>query len=192
MITREAALELLEAQGVDATLRTHCLMSEAVLRGLAAHLGEDPELWGLTGLPHDVDCPQTRDTPMQHGLRGQTLLAGHLPPEACAASATHNDAMNGSSPPSTLLDWALRCGESVTGLVAATALVRPARMEGMKPKSLKKKMKVRSFAANVDRDIIAECVHLQLVLATFLQIAIDTITPIADQVGLGVPAKEAP
>ncbi|MBU1070502.1 HD family phosphohydrolase, partial [Myxococcota bacterium] len=91
---------------------------------------------------------------------------------------------NGTAPPDSLLGWALRCGETVTGLVAANALVRPGGFAGMVPKSLKKKMKEKSFAANVDRNTILECEKLGLTLDEFFQIAIEAMTPLAPLLGL--------
>jgi putative nucleotidyltransferase with HDIG domain len=183
MLTRSEAMTLLEAGGREPNQMHHALESEAVLRGLAERLGEDPELWGLTGLLHDLDFPQTHGTPEVHGLPGAEMLLGKLPEEATDAIRAHNGDYNGHLP-KTRLDFALRCGESVTGLVAANALIRPTGMVGMKPKSLKKKMKARAFAANVSREIIGECEKLGLELGEFFQIAIDAIAPLAEEVGL--------
>ncbi len=183
LLTRPEALELLTHGERTPAEYHHALESEAVLRGLALRLGEDPDLWGLTGLLHDLDFPETRDTPEVHGVPGAQKLAGKLPEVATDAIAAHNGDLNGH-PPKTVLDFALRCGEAVTGLVSANALIRPTGMVGMKPKSLKKKMKARAFAANVNRDIIRECDRLGLDLAEFFQIAIDAITPLAEEVGL--------
>lgn len=183
MLTRDEALALLEAAGPAENEMHHALESEAVLRGLAGRLGEDPELWGLTGLLHDLDFPATREDPDRHGIPGAEQLAGKLPEVATDAIRAHNGERNGH-PPKTPLDFALRCGEAVTGLVSANALMRPTGMEGMKPKSLKKKMKTARFAANVSREMIRECEKLGLELGEFFQIAIDAIVPLADQVGL--------
>ncbi len=183
MLTREQALELLQAgMSHDESLRHHSLQTEAVMRGLAEHLGHDADLWGITGLLHDLDFPQTKSTPEQHGLAAAEQLAGQLPDAALHAIRAHND-MTGVAPAEPF-DYALRCGETVTGLVAANALVRPEGMAGMAPKSLKKKMKDKAFARNVNRDIIKECDRLGLDLGQFLQIAIDSIGPVAEEVGL--------
>ena len=183
MLSRNQALERLQAAGIDETLLHHALETEAVMRGLAAKLGQDEDLWGVTGLLHDLDFPQTRDTPERHGLLAADQLEQELPQECLQAIRAHNSEMNGSQAVSSL-DFALRCGETVTGLVSANALVRPEGMSGMKPKSLKKRMKDKSFAANVNRERLQECERIDLELGEFLQIAIDSIEPIADQVGL--------
>jgi len=183
MLTRAEGLALLEAEEPEQNQLHHALESEAVLRKLAERLGEDVEVWGLTGLLHDLDFSSTREEPRRHGLVGATRLEGQLPEVAVNAIRAHNGELNGS-PIQTPLDFALRCGESVTGLVYANALIRPTGMVGMKPKSLKKKMKARAFAANVSREIIQECEKLGLELGEFFQLAIEAISPLADQIGL--------
>ena len=183
MLARDEAYALLLDQKPEHHLVAHALESEAVMRGLAEKLGHDPELWGTTGLLHDIDFPHTKNTPEQHGLMAQDLLAGKLPDEALYAIAAHNSEYTGREPKS-VFDYALRAGESVTGLISAAALVRPTKMEGMKPKSLKKKMKDKSFAAAVDRGRIRDCEQAGLDLTDFLLVAIAAIAGVADEVGL--------
>jgi hypothetical protein len=183
MISRNEALELLESSAPEQHLLHHALETESIMRGLARRLDKNEELWGITGLLHDLDFPETKDTPEKHGLQAMGLLEGKLPQEALTAIKAHNGDYTGVAPQSDL-DYALRCAETVTGLISASALVRPTGMEGMKPKSLKKKMKDKAFAANVNRETIKECEKLGLELGEFLQIGIDSMTPIADQVGL--------
>jgi len=183
MITRDEALALLTTHVPEPALQAHCLESEAVLRALALRLGQDEELWGLTGLLHDLDYATTKDTPARHGLDSADLLTDKLPDEAVQAIRAHNAEHTGVAPKSPL-DFALRCGETVTGLIHTNALVRPARMDGMEAKSLKKKMKDKAFAASVNREIIGECQKLGLEQAEFFTIAIGAITGIAGKVGL--------
>lgn len=183
MLSRDEALALLKSNTPDDHLIHHALQAEAVMRLVAARLNEDENLWALTGLLHDIDFPLTKDTPERHGLLAMDLLADKLPQDALAAIRAHNAEHTGHAPQAAL-DWALRCSETVTGLVATNALVRPQGMEGMTPKSLKKKMKDKAFAASVNRDNIRECEKIGLELGDFLQIAIDAISPIAAEVGL--------
>ncbi|MFO7875702.1 MAG: HDIG domain-containing protein [Desulfovermiculus sp.] len=180
---RENALEMLHSNLHEASLINHSLETEAVMRGLAGRLGADPEMWGLAGLLHDLDFEQTRNNPADHGLISARKLQGKLPEEAVQAIAAHNCEVNGTTAQSTF-DYALRCAETVTGLISANALVRPEGMEDMKPKSLKKKMKDKSFAANVDRERIKECEKIGLDLGEFLQIGIAAMQDIASEVGL--------
>ncbi|MBG0789300.1 MAG: HD domain-containing protein [Desulfovibrionaceae bacterium] len=183
MIDRKEALSLLKEHIKEDNLVHHCLESEAVLRGLAARLDRDEELWGVTGLLHDLDY-STMAGEARHGLDTVDMLGDRLPEEALAAIRRHAFEMNGAEAPETEFDFALRCGETVTGLVHAGALVRPTKIDGMKVKSLKKKMKDKAFAASVNRDCIRECDKIGLELGEFLQIAIDSITAIAPEVGL--------
>uniref|UniRef100_I2PWF9 Putative domain HDIG-containing protein n=1 Tax=Desulfovibrio sp. U5L TaxID=596152 RepID=I2PWF9_9BACT len=184
MISRDQALSLVLAQHPNPGLLAHGRQTEAVMRALAARLGHDPELWGLTGLLHDLDYPQTAEAPEKHGL----ALAGLLPPdalpaEALRAIAAHNDEHTGVAP-ATPFDFALRAAESVTGIISAAALVRPDRMVGLAPKSIKKKMKDKAFAAGVRRANILECDKAGLPLDDFLALAIGAIAGVAAETGL--------
>ena len=178
MIERDLALKMLEDNGVTPSLMQHALASEAVMRALAEHFGEDREVWGLTGLLHDLDFPDTMNAPERHGLAGSALLAGKLPESALQAIRAHNGEMNGCQP-ETRFDFALRCGESVTGLISAAALLRPGGYEGMEPKSLKKKMKDKAFAHNVSRENIRQCENAGLELDDFLRLAIKAMSQLA-------------
>ncbi len=182
-ITREEALALVQAHTTEAFLLQHALASEAVLEALAKHLQEDVALWGLTGLLHDVDYAETAATPEKHGLVACTLLEGKLPEEALYAIKAHNGEMNGHEAQNAL-DFALRCGESVTGLVVTAALVRPTGISGMEAKSLKKKMKDKAFAASVSRENIKECEKIGLDLDTFLKLSITAMAERAQSLNL--------
>lgn len=184
MISRQEAFELLKKENSEQHLIVHALETEAVMRGLAARLDRDEELWGITGLLHDLDYAKTNEDTERHGLDSFDMLQGQLPDEALNAIRSHAFELNGSEPPSTELDFALRCGETVTGLIHANALIRPEKMNGMKPKSLKKKMKAKAFAASVSREIIRECDKIGLELGEFFTIAIASVSAIADEVGL--------
>ncbi len=175
MLTRAAALALVNAGNPETHMLSHAETSEAVMRALAGHFGEDPELWGLTGLLHDVDYPRTKDIPERHGLAAMEIIGDGLPGEALHAIRAHNSEYTGETPQSRL-DFALRAAETVTGLVTAAALVRPTGMEGMEAKSLKKKMKDKAFAASVSREHIRECEQIGLSLDEFLTLAIRAMT----------------
>ncbi len=183
LIAREEALALVQEHTTEAFLIQHALASEAVLQALAVHLQEDAALWGLTGLLHDVDYGQTAETPEKHGLVGSEMLQGKLPEEGLAAIRAHNGEMNGHSP-ATKLDYALRCGESVTGLIVTAALVRPTGITGMEAKSLKKKMKDKAFAASVSRENIRQCEEIGVDLDTFLKLSIAAMAERAQELQL--------
>lgn len=183
MLTPSEALALVKSKNPEPHMVRHALQSEAIMRALAGRLGHDPELWGVTGLLHDLDFPQTKGAMERHGLAARAELAGKLPEEALYAIAAHNEEHTGVAAASAL-DFALRAAETVTGLVMAAALVRPARMAGMEPKGLKKKMKDKSFAAAVNRERIRECEKLGLTLDEFLALSIAAMTPVAAETGI--------
>ena len=174
MIDRSEALARIADSGAPPSLVRHALASEAVMRSLADRLGADADLWAMTGLLHDLDYPATESRPERHGLEAASQLERDLPAEALQAIRAHNGEMNGTSPQS-VFDYALRAGETVTGLIAAAALMRPGRYDGMSVKSIKKKMKDKAFAASVNRANIAQCQDAGLDLDEFLAIAIQAM-----------------
>ena len=183
MISRDEALALVKGKNPEQHMVNHALQTEAIMRALAERLGHDPALWGVTGLLHDLDFPLTKATPERHGVQAREELGGRLPEEALHAIVSHNEECTGVAA-ETAFDFALRAGETVTGLIMTAALVRPTRMEGMAPKGLKKKMKDKSFAAAVNRDRIRECEKLGLTLDEFLTLSIEAMTPIAAETGI--------
>jgi putative nucleotidyltransferase with HDIG domain len=184
---REAALRLLGEHVSQPNLLKHCLASEAIMRKLAARLGEDAELWGMVGLLHDLDFEATKETPARH-----TLVATHIleergfSPEFTKAIRSHNEQVEGwqrNEP----LHYALTCAESVTGLIVAAALVRPekeGRLLHVEVQSLKKRMKEKAFARNVDRTAVMQCERLGLSLDEFLGIALDAMRGVCRDIGL--------
>lgn len=176
MISREQALELLKAQGPDDYLWQHSLSSEAIMRALASRFDGDAEAWGICGLLHDIDFPHTKDTPEQHGLRAKEMLADvDLDESYCYAIVAHSSEFSGHEP-KTPLDYALRCAETITGLISSAALMRPEGMQGMQVKSIKKKMKDKAFARAVSRERIMECEQLGLSLDDFIAISIEAMS----------------
>ncbi|WP_018125328.1 HDIG domain-containing metalloprotein [Desulfovibrio oxyclinae] len=183
-MNRQEAFELLKKHNSEDNLINHALESEAVMRALAGKLGKDEDLWGVTGLLHDLDYAGTKENGERHGLDTVDMLDGALPEDAINAIRRHACEMNGAEDPETEFDYALRCGETVTGLIHAAALVRPTKMDGMKAKSLKKKMKDKAFAASVNRDCIRECEKIGMDLGEFLTLSIGAIAAIAPEVDL--------
>lgn len=183
MLTHDEALELVKSRNPEPHLVNHALQTEAIMRALAAELDQDAELWGVTGLLHDLDYPDTKDNPARHGLDAVDALTGKMPDDALQSIAAHNEEYTGVAAANPF-DYALRAAESATGLISAAALVRPTKMEGMKPKSLKKKMKDKAFAAAVSRERIRECEKLGLDLGAFFLLAIPAMADVAEETGL--------
>jgi len=178
MITRDEALEMIASLNPEPHMVLHARQTEAVMRALAARLGADAEAWGLTGLLHDLDYPRTKDQPERHGLESAAMLAGKLPEDCVRAIAAHNAEMTGTMPES-VLDFGLRSAETVTGIIHAAALIRPAGYEGLEPKSVKKKMKDKAFARSVRRENILECEKAGVALDEFLGLSIGAMAGVA-------------
>lgn len=182
-ITLEEARDMLNSRISEPGLRAHALASAAVMRALSRRLGREEALWTVTGLLHDLDYEATADEPERHGRETAALLENALPPEALHAIQAHNSEHTGVEPDAEF-DFALRCAESVTGLISAAALVRPEKMQGMQAKSLRKKMKQKAFAASVRRENILECERIGLDVNDFLTLAIQAMTECAGELGL--------
>ena len=163
----------------------HCLASEAVMRALAVRLGEDEDRWGLTGLLHDVDVEVTDADPKVHALKAAELLEDFgLDPEMLDAIRMHNDEATGK-PRSTPFQHALAAGETITGLIYATTLVYPdKKLESVKYKSVRKRMKEKACAASVNREHILECEKIGIPLDEFIQLSVDAMRGIAGEIGL--------
>ena len=183
---RTEALALLYEHVQNPVNRNHAREAEVVMRALAKRLNQDEELWGQTGLLHDIDWEETEELHAEHALRGAKILEQkNYPKVLTAAIRRHNSDLNGSEGPQTNLDYALRCGETVTGLVYAAALVRPdKKLAAVELSSLRKKFKEKSFAAKVNRQTIQECEQLGLNLDEFLALALQAMQSIADEIGV--------
>lgn len=137
------------------SLRRHVLSVEAAMRAYARKYDEDEELWGLTGLLHDLDYERYPDLETGHPRHAiKELEARGYPPELVRAVASHADFL-GVSRDSTM-EKALYAVDELTGFIAAVAYVRPEGIHGMSPKSVKKKLKQPSFAAAVNREELRE------------------------------------
>ncbi|PIU18614.1 MAG: hydrolase [Elusimicrobia bacterium CG08_land_8_20_14_0_20_59_10] len=182
---RNKALELLRQHVKNENLVKHCLASEAVMRALAARLGGDAELWGLTGLLHDIDVELTAGDPMRHTHEAARILAENgLPAELVEAVKMHNAAAHGRTR-SELFHKALAAGETITGLITATALVYPdKKLSSVKVSSVVKRMGDKRFAASVDRDAIRECEQTGIPLPEFAGLCLEAMRGVAADLGL--------
>ncbi|MBS7644891.1 MAG: HDIG domain-containing protein [Candidatus Bathyarchaeia archaeon] len=184
MLSRAEALELLRSRVSKRNWLYHMLAVEAVMKGLATHLGEDEEKWGLLGLLHDIDFSQTEATPDRHGLEAEKILEGKVPEDLIRAIKAHNSAYTGVEPTSNM-EKALIAADAVSGLIVATALVMPSRkVSEVTIKTLEKKFKQKDFAKGVDRDRISLHEELGIPREKFLEIALNSLRSIADSIGL--------
>ena len=149
---REEAWRLLCEWTQSESLRKHMLAVEASMRAYARKFGEDEEKWGITGLLHDMDY-EKHPTPAEHPMVGVRELASrNYPEDVLEAIKGHADYLD--VPRETLLARTLYAVDELSGFIVACALVRPEGLEGLRAKSVRKKMKQRSFAANVSREDI--------------------------------------
>ena len=184
-IDRDRAMALLEQHLANPNMIKHCLASEAVMRGLARYFGEDEELWGLTGLLHDLDAEATANDLAAHTHQTVDILrAEGVAEEIIEAIRMHNEAAHNDKR-CLRFHHALAAGETITGLITATALVYPdKKLASVKPKSVRKRIKEKAFAAGADRDIIKECELIGLPLADFCDLCLEAMQGIADELGL--------
>ncbi len=184
-ITRERALELLHEHIKNPSMVKHCLASEAVMRALAERLGEDPDEWGMAGLLHDLDVEITNADLSVHGKETVRILEQNgVDPKIITAVKRHNEVSSGEDRQTTF-DHALAAGETITGLIIATALVYPdKKLASVKPKSITKRMKERAFAASVSRETIIECEQIGMPLPEFAELALHAMQGIHEELGL--------
>ena len=151
--TRESAFELLKEYNTRANLITHALAVEAVMGHFAEHFNEDPGMWKIVGLIHDLDYEKFPD---EHCLKTKSILVQkEWPKEYIRAVMSHGWEICTDVKPKTMLEKTLYTVDELTGLIASTALVRPSKsLLDLKAKSVKKKWKDKSFAAGVNREVI--------------------------------------
>lgn len=151
--TRDEVFSLLKEFNTNESLIKHALSVEAVMRFLARKQGEDEEMWGVIGLIHDLDYEQY---PNEHCVKtGQILRERGWPEAYIRAVVSHGWGVCSDVEPQSLLEKTLYAVDELTGLVTACALVRPSKsVMDLTPKSVRKKWKVKGFAAGADRAII--------------------------------------
>jgi putative nucleotidyltransferase with HDIG domain len=151
-VNREESWELLCEWTESDSLRKHMLAVEAAMRAYARKFGEDEEKWGITGLLHDMDY-EKHPTPDEHPMVGvRELERRGYPEDVLHAIKGHADYLDVAR--DTLMAKTLYAVDELSGFIVACALVRPEGLEGLKAKSVRKKMKQKSFAAAVNREDI--------------------------------------
>jgi putative nucleotidyltransferase with HDIG domain len=172
------------------SLRKHLLGVEACMRAYARKWDEDEELYAITGLVHDLDYERHPDLDTGHPRYAlEELERFQYPQEVIDAVAGHADFLG--VPRETRLAKTLYAVDELSGFVAACALVRPTGVEGMKPKSVRKKLRQPSFAAAVDRDQVQRGIEeLGVDPDEHMTLIISALTENAEQLGLG-PREQA-
>jgi uncharacterized protein len=172
MITRQQALIILQKYLRTKNLIKHSYAVEAIMQALALKLGEDQELWGITGLLHDLDYDFTKEEPDKHSIMTVNLVGELLPDEAVNAIKAHNFQYTAQIP-MTYLDKGLIASDAVSGLVIAAALVMPSKkLSDVTVPTLVSKFKDKSFAAGCNRKRIELCQDTELSLEEFLSLSL--------------------
>jgi putative nucleotidyltransferase with HDIG domain len=183
-MTREEVLGSIEANVENINLVKHMLATEAIMRAIARHFGEDEEEWGMAGLLHDIDVELTASDVSSHSKLGSDLAHEMGASDAVVrAILCHNTAHGVLC--ETKMEKALLCADPMTGLITAAALVRPdKKLAGVESKSIKKRYKDKSFAAGADRQQIAGCSLIELDLDQFIDLSLQAMKGIAEELGL--------
>lgn len=196
--SREQALAIMHEFTASDSLRKHMLSVEAAMRAYAEKFGEDVDHWGITGLVHDFDYekyPNEAHSPTEeHPAEGVRILRSHgFPEDILEAILGH--AQYSGVPRNSLMAKTLFAVDELTGLITATALVRPSKsvME-VEARSVRKKMKDKAFARGVNRDdVINGAADLGVDLDDHIAFVISAMQRVASDLGLagsGMPVEE--
>lgn len=189
-LSRDQAWELIKRHNTHDPDLIHYLESEAVMKELALHLGEDSEYWAMLGLLHDVDWGITKQEVSTHLSKMPEILRKEGFTESFIETIlSHGYGFEelpelASKRRTEKIQHALAASETITGLVHAYALMRGSKISDMEPSGLKKKFKDKTFAAKVSREVIKEIENCGISLDEFFKIAIEGIKKIKGEVGL--------
>jgi len=188
--TRSDALALMHEFTTSESLRAHMLSVEAAMRAYATKFGADADLWGLAGLMHDFDYeryPNASHSPTEeHPAEGVRILRARGYPEDVLQAILGHATYCGVAR-ETRMARTLFAVDELTGLITATALVRPSRsIFDLDARSVRKKMKDKGFARGVSReDVLQGAAELEVELDDHIQFVIDAMRPVASSLGLG-------
>ena len=193
MITREGAQQLLDKYITTEWLKFHMRETEVIMRALAKHFNEDENLWGISGLLHDIDYDYVNKDPDRHVIEFDKILElenlkiGEDIPEEMynAIKAHYEEHPKISQKRESKLDYVLTAAENISGFLVACALVQPdKKIASVGMDSVIKKFKKKDFAKAVRRDLIYDIEKTGLSLEEFVQISLDAISGISKEIGL--------
>ena len=184
-MNRADAYGLLTEYTKSPSLIKHMLAVEAAMRAYARQLGQDEERWGIVGLLHDFDYERWPDPP-DHPLQGSEILRRRgYPEDVITAILSHADYLADRYPRVRPVEKALYACDELAGLITATALLRPNGITDLTASSVKKKMKSKGFARNVNReDIERGAADFGVDLTEHIQFEIEAMKTIAAELGL--------
>lgn len=182
-LTMDTARALLHTTTQQPHLRQHALAVSAAMGALARHFKEDEAYWQAVGYLHDYDYEQYPDAHLQH--TEAPLLAAGVDAESVRAILAHGYGLCTEVKPETNLEKSLYAVDELTGLIGATARMRPAGIADLAPKSVKKKFKDKAFAAKIDRRVIQNGADmLGMDLGELIALCIEGMRPFAAELGL--------
>jgi putative nucleotidyltransferase with HDIG domain len=183
-MTRDEAVALYRKYNTSESLYRHALAVEAVMRRFAQELGYDPDYWGIVGLLHDIDYEQYPD---EHCKKAPELLsAAGVSEDIIHAVVSHGWTLCSDVEPEHPMEKVLFTIDELTGLVTATALMRPSRsLMDLEVKSVKKKWKTKGFSVGVDRELITKGAQMiNMEVATVIQLTIEGMRTVAAELDL--------
>jgi len=177
-VDREKAFEALKLRVESQDLILHSLAVEAIMRSLARHFHEDEELWGITGLVHDIDLERVNWNMEIHGMMGGDILEVlDFDPTIAYAVRAHNPANNIAR--RRRLDKALYCASPMAKLIVACVESTPDRnIDSVDTKMLMSCYRDPTFAIEVSRDRIASCSELDMSIEEFAEISLAALKEI--------------
>ncbi len=178
-----AADVILRAHVAEPHLLQHALAVSAAMGAMAHHFGADEEYWRAVGLLHDLDYERHPNEHLQH--TEAPLREAGVDEETIRAVLAHGWGQCTNVQPESELEKSLYAVDELTGLIAATARMRPGGIADLEPKSVAKKFKDKAFAAKIDRTVIAQGAEmLGMDLAQLTALCIEGMRPLAAQLGL--------
>ena len=189
MLTMEKAREILPRYVTQAHLFSHSLAVSSAMAVMAEHFGEDPAHWAAVGYLHDVDFEKY---PEEHCRHVEELLAPEGVPDAdIRAIESHGYGLVCDVKPATPMEKSLFTVDELTGIIMATALMRPTGITDLTPKSVNKKFKDKAFAAKCSREVIRQgCEMLGMELSEVVALCIQGMQTVAGELGLGAKQLE--
>lgn len=183
-LTCDRALELLRTTTTEEHLFSHSTAVGAAMRAMAKYFGEDENYWQAIGILHDYDYEQY---PEQHLMHTEApLTKASVNAEAVRAIMAHGYGICSDVEPLTNMEKSLYAVDELTGLISATARMRPGGIEDLEAKSVKKKFKDKAFAAKIDREVIQKGAGmLGMELGELIALCIDGMKPYAQELGIG-------
>ncbi|MDP4093242.1 MAG: HDIG domain-containing protein [Bacillota bacterium] len=181
---REQALTELKARVFNKNLLKHSYAVEAIMKALAVYFDEDVELWGLSGLLHDIDYEKTADQPEKHSAVGAEILESLGVDDSVVYAVKAHNSIHGIER-KRKIDKALFAADPISGLITAAALILPSKkLSDVSTEFVVKRFSEKGFARGANRENIMECDKLGLSLEKFIEISLEAMKGISEELGL--------